>query len=72
MHDGGERVEILVNAKQICDSKAIYGGSATTTAVDGQEWATISKMESCTDPVKVEAGDSLQIISHFDLDKHPA
>jgi hypothetical protein len=72
MHDGGESVEILVNGKQVCDSKASYGGAGSTTKVDGKEWATISKMASCADPVTVETGDSLQIIAHFDLDAHPA
>jgi hypothetical protein len=72
MHDGGKNVEIFVNGKQICDSKATYGGDGTTTKVDGKEWTTISNMASCTDPVKVETGDSLQIIAHFDLDAHPA
>jgi hypothetical protein len=72
MHDGGERVEILINGKQVCDSKATYGGDGTTTKIDGKEWTTISNMAFCTDPVKVETGDSLQIIAHFDLDAHPA
>jgi len=72
MHDGGERVEILVNGKQICDSRATYGGAGASSMVDGKEWTTISNMASCTDPVKVETGDSLQIIAHFDLDAHPA
>ena len=72
MHDGGDSVEILVNGKQICNSKATYGGDGTTTKVDGKVWTTISNMASCTDPVKVETGDSLQIIAHFDLDAHPA
>jgi Stress up-regulated Nod 19 len=72
MHDGGENVQLLLNGKDICKSTAIYGGSAATTVIDGKEWATISRMETCSDPVKVKTGDILEVVANFDLDKHPA
>jgi hypothetical protein len=72
MHDGGDAVEFLLNGKQICNSKAIYGGEATTTTIDGKSWQTISKMEACFEPVKVKVGDTLEVAAHFDLQKHPA
>lgn len=72
MYNIGESVDLLLNGKRICNSVAVYGGAAATTIVDGKEWKTISKMETCSDPVKVAVDDVLEIQAHFDVVKHPA
>lgn len=72
MHDGGDSVTFNLNGKQICESTAIYGGESATMVIDGKQWQTISEMKSCNSPVKVKAGDILEISANFDLEKHPA
>jgi hypothetical protein len=72
MHDGGVNVDFKLNGKSICNSKAIYGGADQTTIIDGKAWATISRMESCSSPIKVVKGDVIDISANFDLEKYPA
>jgi hypothetical protein len=61
MHDGGTGVNMYVNNKLYCRSKALYGGPGGTVKVDGKEWATIATMTECNDPIPVKKGDKLKI-----------
>jgi hypothetical protein len=72
MHDGGAAMSVKLNGKEICNSKALYGGpgheGATAT---GDKWTTINSMEFCEEPVKVKKGDKLTITADFDMIAHP-
>ena len=58
--------------KGTCVSDAKYGGAghgmsgSHGEAVDG-----ISGMSVCRGPIEVKAGDTMQMISEYDLKKHP-
>ena len=70
LHDGGDHVEMTVNGKSVCQSKAIYGGASGTAA--GGNWTTVSDMSTCNDPIAVKKGDQLAISAKYDLQAHPA
>jgi hypothetical protein len=70
LHDGGVNVRLLRNGTEVCNSKAIYGGSKGTTSVDGQKWETIQGYEFCTKPIEINAGDQLTVESNYDLSIH--
>ncbi|KAF1983078.1 hypothetical protein K402DRAFT_424087 [Aulographum hederae CBS 113979] len=72
LHDGGNDVSLTHNGKNICTSKAIYGGPKHTTVIDGKKWETIGEMTSCEDAVEVKPGDTLAVTASYDLDAHPA
>jgi hypothetical protein len=68
LHDGGDRLQLVLNGKVICDSQAIYGGSSKTSGA----WQTIGGMTTCPQNVKVKKGDLLTIQSYYDLERHPS
>jgi hypothetical protein len=68
LHDGGDHILLTLNGKTICDSHAIYGKEM---GADAQDWAVITKMEQCTQPVPVKKGDILQMNSFYDTQKYP-
>jgi Stress up-regulated Nod 19 len=70
LHDGGDRIELLLNGKVICDSHAVYGKRKTTDS--GQAWEVITEMEQCPTPIRVKKGDLLSMKSYYDVVKHPA
>jgi hypothetical protein len=54
-----------------CSSRATYGGSIAGGGGHGHG-ETISDMTNCNDkPVKVKAGDTMVMISEYDLKAHP-
>jgi hypothetical protein len=69
LHDGGDRIELLLNGKVICDSHAVYGKRKFQ---NGQPWEVITEMEQCAMPVRVKKGDMLSMKSYYDVVKHPA
>ncbi|KAF2668043.1 hypothetical protein BT63DRAFT_426879 [Microthyrium microscopicum] len=72
LHDGGVGIQLELNGRLICDSKAIYGGAGSETiGADGKKWATISSMTECNDPVPVKAGDKVTTVAVYDTDLHP-
>jgi hypothetical protein len=64
-------MDLLVNGKFVCDSKASYGGTGSTTTVNGEEWKTISSMSFCDGPIPVKKGDGISMIVEYNLKKHP-
>jgi hypothetical protein len=71
--DGGVNIIVNVNGKQVCDSKALYGGEGhTSKTADGKLWETIRETTVCTDSIKVKKGDKIYIEGSFDLDLHPS
>jgi hypothetical protein len=68
MHDGGTNLDILLNDKVVCSSKAIY---STKMQMNGKSWTTISEMTDCTEAFKVKKGDVIKLVVHYDEIAHP-
>lgn len=66
LHDGGEEMDLFINGKPACVSKATYG-----TSISGSEIKTINSMSMCTDPISVKKGDNLSMEVVYDLKKYP-
>jgi len=72
MHDGGASMSAKLNGKEVCNSKALYGGPGHEGASQtGEKWTTINSMEFCEEPIKVSKGDKLTITADFDMIAHP-
>jgi hypothetical protein len=72
LHDGGTSINLYINDKLACESKAAYGGPGSVrVGKDGRRWETISDMTDCLTPVSVKRGDKLEIEANYDLTKHP-
>jgi Stress up-regulated Nod 19 len=73
VHDGGVNIVLKINEKEVCDSKATYGGEGHTAKTpDGKVWETIATTSTCLEPIKVAKGDKLYMEAHYDLDLHPS
>lgn len=80
MHDGGVRVELLVNGKVTCNSKQIYGNRRGhyIEATDGSiiehsvmpPGSHISDVGVCKDWGTVKKGDILSVKAYFDAVSH--
>jgi hypothetical protein len=61
-----------VNGKDVCTTKAIYGGDhggvKTTNAT--QNWETITGYTSCDEAIKVKKNDIITMTSLYDVPKH--
>ncbi|KAE9977428.1 hypothetical protein BLS_001411 [Venturia inaequalis] len=65
MHDGGKAMVMLINDKEVCESKAVYGkGGANNDE-------TIVSMSECPPAIKMKKGDILTMKSIYDLKTHP-
>jgi hypothetical protein len=71
LHDGGQQMDMFINNKYVCSSKATYGGADATTEVGGTQWKTISSMSYCDGPITVKKGDALAMTVEYDLHKYP-
>lgn len=71
MHDSGTGVNLYVNGKLVCASKATYGGPGGTININGKTWETIAKMSECNEPIPVKKGDKLKLEATFDTREHP-
>jgi hypothetical protein len=74
MHDGGDSMVAKINGKEVCNSKALYGGPGHEgRSPSGEPWTMINTMEFCesNQPIKVKKGDKLTIAGNFDLISHP-
>jgi len=82
LHDGGVQVDMNINDKYQCSSKAVYGDAKENGEMGGHGHGgdkgkadasikTISHMTTCAGPIKVKKGDSLSMNVQYDLAKHP-
>jgi len=62
LHAGGDRMQLFINNKLVCESKAIYGG------VKGD--AAINEMTLCPQ-ITVKNGDVMFFTAIYDASKHP-
>jgi hypothetical protein len=60
MHNGGDRMELAVNGKDVCISKARYNSNGV-----------ISGMSFCDTAIPVKKGDYVTMRSVYDLVKYP-
>jgi hypothetical protein len=72
MHDGGDNMELLINGKVACVSKAVYGidGQVLTDA-NGNTASAIVGMKPCIDPIQLKKGDRLAVTANYDRSIHP-
>jgi hypothetical protein len=72
LHDGGAGIQITLNGKEICNSRAVYGGDGFEgKSEDGKPWYTINHMETCAKDIAVKAGDKIAMQANYDTEKHP-
>ncbi|KAF2675195.1 hypothetical protein BT63DRAFT_31242 [Microthyrium microscopicum] len=71
LHDGGVAVDVAINGKPVCTSKAGYGGAGSETEVNGKKYLAISSMSVCGGPIPVKKGDALTMNILYDLVQHP-
>lgn len=77
LHDGGVQMDMFVNGKYVCSSKATYGsrgeGGHSHGGAAGGDAAikTISSMSYCEDAIAVKKGDALSMNVQYDLQKYP-
>ena len=72
LHDGGLNQTLLINGKSVCDSVAVYGEAGGVLHQGEKTWATLTSMAECmSKPVKVSKGDVINLVSNYDLEKHP-
>jgi len=62
LHAGGDKVQVYINNKLACESKAVYGGQKGDQA--------IGEMTICPE-IKVKTGDVLTFNVAYDVSKHP-
>jgi len=62
LHAGGDKMQMFINNKLVCESKAIYGG------VKGD--AAINEMTICPE-ITVKTGDVMTFTAIYDVSKHP-
>jgi hypothetical protein len=73
MPDGGVNILVTVNGKEVCNSKALYGGKGhTSTTPEGKVWQTISETTECGQGVRVKKGDKIFMQGNYDLGLHPS
>jgi hypothetical protein len=73
MHDGGSNIEVEVNNKPVCNSRALYGGPGHVGRTSaGKSWETISDMVTCPEAVMIKKGDKIALKANYDLVAHPA
>jgi hypothetical protein len=72
MHDGGVGIDLMLNGKVVCQSRASYGGSEATLVKDGKKWETLSSMSECGNAIPVKKGDIVRLDASFDTQQHPS
>ncbi|KAF2669195.1 hypothetical protein BT63DRAFT_424927 [Microthyrium microscopicum] len=71
LHDGGEKINIFLNGKDVCETKAVYGSdSGSEAVVGGSKWETISSYIPCEKAIAFKKGDKLKMTADYDLTKH--
>jgi len=57
--------------KAVCVSDAKYGGAGHSMGAHGESADGISGMSVCRGPIEIKAGDTMKMISEYDLKKYP-
>jgi hypothetical protein len=72
MHDGGDNMELFINGKTACVSKAVYGiDGQILTDQNGNTASSIVGMKPCVTPIQLKKGDRLSVTANYDRSVHP-
>jgi hypothetical protein len=72
MHDGGDNMELLINGKLACVSKAVYAiDGQVLTDKNGKTASSIVGMSPCVGPIQLKKGDKLSVTANYDRSAHP-
>src|SRR6201999_2494744 len=72
LHDGGMDIKLNINGKQVCESKALYGGKGhEVTKPDGKRWDTLRETTDCG-KIKLNKGDKVDYFTDSELDARPS
>jgi hypothetical protein len=72
MHDGGVEIKMRINEKEVCVSRAMYGGPGhTSEGPDGKKSEMLGETTDCGS-IKVQKGDRIEFQANYDLDLHPS
>jgi hypothetical protein len=64
---------VKINGKEVCDSKAVYGGEGRTSKDEhGKIVESLATQTLCPTNIRVSKGDKLNIAAYYDLELHPA
>jgi hypothetical protein len=73
MHDGGVNMVFTVNDKEVCNSKATYGGEGHVgKTAEGKVWETIAESSYCNTTFPVKKGDRIFMQANYDVGLHPS
>ncbi|TLD30278.1 hypothetical protein E2P81_ATG06931 [Venturia nashicola] len=76
LHDGATHLEVMLNNKTVCDSKAVYGGNpeyvptAKTLQLGAPKMEHITKYSPCADFGKIKKGDQISLKGYYDFEKN--
>lgn len=65
--DGGDSVVLTRNRKTLCESKAEYETSNSSSS----QQSSLVGMTTCLGPMEIKKGDVLELEARYDLEKHP-
>jgi hypothetical protein len=73
LHDGGVKMVVKVNGKDVCTSRLVYGGPGhEQVQANGEVWKSINNTIGCLDPIRVNKGDKFNMEAFFDYEEHPS
>ena len=71
VHEEAVQMDLFLNDKYICSSKAKYGSAVGQVDKNGNPWESIKEVTTCSGPIHVKSGDCLSMTAEYDLTKHP-
>ena len=70
IHEGGIQVDLFLNNRYLCSSKATYSPAVGSVDVSGKQWRSITGMTICPGPMEVKKGDFLEVNAQYDFSKY--
>ncbi|RDW63661.1 hypothetical protein BP6252_11206 [Coleophoma cylindrospora] len=71
LHDGGERLSLHRDSKEVCEIKAVYGMKNEFEHHEpGMDMSHITSMSTCNDAGRLTVGEEWMLKAHYNLDKY--
>ncbi|KAE9376218.1 hypothetical protein N431DRAFT_404411 [Stipitochalara longipes BDJ] len=71
LHDGGVKLRLQKDGKDVCVSEAEYGITSNSKGhKHDMEMSHITRMSECSDVGRISAGEDWTVKAQYDLDKH--